>query len=184
MLFRSTDGIIVKEGATTTASITQAGRVNGRQLRLIDGSSNLWFDNDAFYAVTPGGSINIRPSEIWIVWGSNSLRINSTGCVVTGSLTVGGNNVLTPFFCCGKVSSSGAMLFSTGKVGFSSTLTAVGTYAITFNTNYSGSYVINATPNNGIVLGIDVLPTSSGFNVYTKNLAGAATNGAFFFSVF
>ena len=75
---------------------------------------------------------------------------------------------------------------------FTANKPVTGTYAIAYNSTYSGGggggQIINATVNgsstNGFCINMDPTPTSNGFTVYVRTLAGVLTDLAVFFTVF
>ena len=85
---------------------------------------------------------------------------NSASTVVcaisnTGDITSGGSTVLTtaysPYHCAGKVSGSGTVLNSSGRVSYTVNKSTTGTYAIAYSSAFSGGggggQIITATAN-------------------------------------
>ena len=75
----------------------------------------------------------------------------------------------SPFHCAGKISANGSLPCSNGKFTFTAVHSPVGTYTITFSTNYSRRlYVVNALATTPYFLSIGPTPPSTGFTGYTK----------------
>ncbi len=67
---------------------------------------------------------------------------------ITGSLTAG--SIMSPFFCAGKVNSTGSIQTSEGRVGFTVVKTGTGVYQINFDSaNPDINYLILITVNSG-----------------------------------
>ncbi len=122
-------------------------------------------------------------NELQITEPSEALRVsgnsNFDGDVnITGSLTAG--SITPPYFCAGKVNSTGSIQTSEGRIGFTVIKTGTGVYQINFNSaNPDINYIIMITVNSGAdgsgrVANYGSVSVNS-FTVYVKGGSGLTT---------
>ncbi len=125
-----------------------------------------------------------EPTEALRVSGDTNLDgdVNITGALYVNSYAT------SPFFCCGKVNSSGTKVSSYGRIGFTSARTTAGTFTITFDSEHSSAdYVIqlcvNAATDTGGRTADYASAATTGFTVYIRNGA-TEFDRTFMFSVY
>jgi hypothetical protein len=101
---------------------------------------------------------------------------------VTGSLTVGGLAVTgNPFWCAGKVGSTGAVLANLGRVSFTTAKTSLGQWTVTFATPHpSANNVVVITSHGYTYLSSS---TATGFSLVLKNFDFVLADAPFHFTV-
>ena len=88
---------------------------------------------------------------------------------------------LNPFWCAGKVGTTGAVLANRGRVSFTTTKTSLGQWTVTFATPHpSANNVVAVTSHGYVYLSSS---TATGFGVVLKNFAFDLADAQFHFTV-